>query len=141
MYEEALERCALPPLLQEAVIILLLKPGKVSTTCSSYTPLSLLNLDNKIVTKILATILSLLMEEIISRCNPVLSHIGLPLFTLEQYLLFCARYPQICPWQQPYSTLKKPLILRNGRSCLQSYVKSESEMDSQILLNYHIPNR
>lgn len=47
MYAESLEQNRLPPTLREAVIVLLPKPGKDATQCTSYRPLSLLNLDYK----------------------------------------------------------------------------------------------
>jgi len=45
---------ALPPSLMEANISLVLKKGKSSEECSSYRPISVLNLDLKLLTKILA---------------------------------------------------------------------------------------
>lgn len=51
MYEEALDTGSVPPSLNMAVVTLLLKPGKVSTLCGSYRPISLHNNDLKILCK------------------------------------------------------------------------------------------
>lgn len=44
----------IPPSMREALIVSLLKPGKPPSECSSYRPLSLLNVDTKIFAKSLA---------------------------------------------------------------------------------------
>lgn len=59
VYTEALEVGALPTSMQEAVISLLLKPGKDPAAYSSYCPISLINFDVKILVKMLSTRLSL----------------------------------------------------------------------------------
>lgn len=66
VYNEALEWQILPPTLREAVIILLPKPAKDPLLCGSYRPLSLLNLDYKILATMLALRLALLIDKIIS---------------------------------------------------------------------------
>lgn len=50
----ALEGGTLPPSMSEAVIVFLPKPGKNPELCSSYRPISLLNVDLKILAKVLA---------------------------------------------------------------------------------------
>lgn len=62
MYEEAYETGTLSPSLREAMIVMLLKPDKQATRCDSYRPLSLINIDTKILAKILATRLQPLMR-------------------------------------------------------------------------------
>ena len=52
--------------MREAVIVLMLKPGKDPALCGSYRPLSLLNHDVKILAKVLATRLSLMIAQIVS---------------------------------------------------------------------------
>ena len=54
MLNAALERRSLPASMMEAVIVVIPKPGKDPELCSSYRPISLLNVDAKILTKILA---------------------------------------------------------------------------------------
>lgn len=54
MYNEALLLGHLPPTLNSAVITLLLKKDKDPTLCSSFRSISLLNVDYKILAKVLA---------------------------------------------------------------------------------------
>lgn len=54
MFNESLNNGTLPPTLRLATIILILKPGKIPTNCSSYRPISLLGVDTKILCKVLA---------------------------------------------------------------------------------------
>ncbi|KAF7646191.1 hypothetical protein LDENG_00191820 [Lucifuga dentata] len=54
VYEEAYEEGILPPTLRLAMITLILKPGKPSTECSSFRPISLMGCDIKILCKALA---------------------------------------------------------------------------------------
>ena len=65
MYCESLDGGSLPPSLNTAVITLLLKPGRTSTLCGSYRPISLLNNDLKILCKALARRLELSLPEIV----------------------------------------------------------------------------
>lgn len=51
--------------LSEAVVLLVLKPGKDPEDCSSYRPISLVNVDTKFLAKILASWLSKVLEGII----------------------------------------------------------------------------
>ena len=57
---------SLPQTLTEASITLLLKPGKASTECGSYRPISLLNCDVKILAKALVLRLETTMHDVIS---------------------------------------------------------------------------
>lgn len=66
VYEESLERGSLPETMTQASIILLLKKDKDPTSCSSYRPLSLQNVDAKILAKALATRLEKLLPYLIS---------------------------------------------------------------------------
>ena len=54
MYNESLEVGRLPGTLLEATITLILKPDKDPLECGSYRPISLLNVDLKILSKVLA---------------------------------------------------------------------------------------
>lgn len=54
VFTESLERGSLPPTFSQASISLLLKKDKDPTLCSSYCPISLLNVDAKILAKVLA---------------------------------------------------------------------------------------
>lgn len=54
MYNDSLKNGKLPPSLYTASVSLLLKKDKNPTCCSSYRPISLLNVDLKILAKILA---------------------------------------------------------------------------------------
>ena len=66
VYNESLERGSLPPTLTQASIALLLKKGKDPSLCASYRPLSLLNVDIKILAKALAIRLEKTLPAIIS---------------------------------------------------------------------------
>lgn len=54
VYQESLEGGSLPPIMREAMIISLLKPDKQANLCDSYRPLSLINVDVKILAKLIA---------------------------------------------------------------------------------------
>lgn len=54
MYNEAMEKGELPPTLSQALITLKLKKDKDPTECKSYRPISLIPVDVKILSKILA---------------------------------------------------------------------------------------
>ena len=56
VFEDSLDLSILPPTLHQATISLLLKKGKDPFNCSSYRPISLLNVDIKILAKVLASI-------------------------------------------------------------------------------------
>ncbi len=66
MFKHSLEQASLPQSFKEALITFLLKPGKDPVDCSSYRPISLLNVDVKILAKILASQLNTLISHIIS---------------------------------------------------------------------------
>lgn len=66
MHKETLCNGKLPDSLDQALIILLLKPGKEANLCSSYRPISLLNTDYKILAKIIANRLSPLVPDLIA---------------------------------------------------------------------------
>lgn len=66
MFNESLSSGQLPPTLRQAAITLIPKKGKDPLYCSSYRPISLLNVDYKILSKILAVRLEKLMPQIIS---------------------------------------------------------------------------
>lgn len=55
---------SLPHSIREALIVSLLKPGKTPTSVDTYRPLSLINCDAKILAKVLANRLSLLMDKL-----------------------------------------------------------------------------
>ncbi|CAI5656797.1 unnamed protein product [Oreochromis niloticus] len=66
VFEESLKRGSLPQTLRQASISLLHKEGKDPTCCGSYRPISLLNVDFKILSKLLATRLERVLPSIIS---------------------------------------------------------------------------
>lgn len=66
-FEEAYEQGVLPQSMREAIIITLLKPGKSEREIDSYRPLSLINIDVKILAKLIA-----------NRIQPMLPVIALP---------------------------------------------------------------
>lgn len=66
VFNESLENGSLPPTLTQASISLLLKKDKDPTSCGSYRPISLLNVDAKILAKILACRLESILPKIIS---------------------------------------------------------------------------
>lgn len=65
MFNHSFLHNTLPPTLREANISLILKKGKCAESCSSYRPIALLNVDRKILSKILATRLEALLPRII----------------------------------------------------------------------------
>ena len=65
MFNDAFSNKELPPTLKEANISLILKKGKCPESCASYRPISLLNVDRKILAKILAIRLEGLLPKII----------------------------------------------------------------------------
>lgn len=66
MFNESFSEGRLPPTLSEATISLLLKTDKDPLLCSSYRPISLLNVDLKILSKILAQRLQQVLSSLIS---------------------------------------------------------------------------
>lgn len=54
MFNESFNNGTLPPTLRLATIVLILKPGKLPTNCSSYRSISLMGVETKILSKILA---------------------------------------------------------------------------------------
>lgn len=66
MYNESFDQACLPQTLREASISLILKKDKDPHMCSSYRPISLLNVDVKILAKILASRLETVLPNIIS---------------------------------------------------------------------------
>lgn len=61
LFEEMTEHGTMPPSMQEALLIVILKSGKPPHACPSYCPLSLLNVDTKIFAKILAPLMTTLV--------------------------------------------------------------------------------
>lgn len=66
VYEESLLHGSLPLTTRQAVISLILKKGKESLDCDSYRPISLLNVDGKILSKILACRLETILPSIVA---------------------------------------------------------------------------
>ena len=66
LFDDCLESSNLPPTLRQASISLLLKKGRDPLSCSSYRPISLLNVDIKILAKVLALHLESVLPTIIS---------------------------------------------------------------------------
>ena len=66
MFNESLSSGSLPPTLRQVAITLLLKGGKDPLQCASYRPISLLNVDYKILSKVLAARLEKVIPQIIS---------------------------------------------------------------------------
>ena len=66
MFNESLANGSLPQTLSQAVISLLLKKDKDPTECGSYRPISLLNIESKIIAKVLAKRLESTLPLIIS---------------------------------------------------------------------------
>uniref|UniRef100_A0A9J8AZK4 Reverse transcriptase domain-containing protein n=1 Tax=Cyprinus carpio carpio TaxID=630221 RepID=A0A9J8AZK4_CYPCA len=67
MFNHSLDQSTLPPSLTQAHITVLLKPDKDALDCSSYRPISLLNVDVKILSKVLASRMECIIPDIISQ--------------------------------------------------------------------------
>lgn len=65
VFEEARESGILPLSMREAHIISLSKPGKSPIYCDSYRPLSLINMDAKILAKLIANRITPLMTTLV----------------------------------------------------------------------------
>lgn len=67
MFKESFANGMLPESLRHALITLIPKPNKINTKCDSFRPISLLNTDVKVLSKILARRLETLLPKIIHR--------------------------------------------------------------------------
>lgn len=65
MYSEAFNQNILEATLREALMVLILKPNKEPRYCESYRPISLINVDIKILAKVLARRLNAVISKII----------------------------------------------------------------------------
>lgn len=90
MYEEAFERQVLQPTLYQALISVILKKGKNPTDCSSYWPISLIPLDIKIFSKILANCLQKVISALIHP-DQALFKIGTLLIILDASSTLCGQ--------------------------------------------------
>ena len=66
MYNESLKRGSVPPTRTQASIAHLLKEGKDPTSCSSFRPLSLLNVDVKVLEEVIVRPLEVVLPGLIS---------------------------------------------------------------------------
>lgn len=66
VYQESFASGMLPQTMRQATISLILKKDKPPLECGSYRPLSLLNVDNKILAKMIAKRLEIVMPMLIS---------------------------------------------------------------------------
>lgn len=66
VFDETFESGSLPPTMRQAVISLILKKDKPPLECGSFRPISLLNVDSKLLAKILARRLEIILPSIIS---------------------------------------------------------------------------
>lgn len=66
MFQVSLELGMLPDSMNEALIVVIIKPGKDRLHCGSYRPISLLNNDAKILAKVLALRLQMIILSLIS---------------------------------------------------------------------------
>lgn len=66
MYKEALSSGSLPVTLRQASITLLAKKDKDPLLCTSYRPISLLNVDFKVLSKVLAKRLESVIPDVVS---------------------------------------------------------------------------
>lgn len=67
LYNDSFKVCSLPPTLSNASISLLLKRDKDPTCCGSYRPISLLNVDYKILAKVLSFRLERVLSSLVSQ--------------------------------------------------------------------------
>lgn len=92
-----LEEGCLLPTMSEAVIVVIPKPNKDPDLCSLYRPIPLLNVDAKIVTKILANRLnSVILTLVHGDQSSFMPGKGTDLKTYSAYI-------HIFPWQPPKS--------------------------------------
>lgn len=85
MFIESLNAKSLPPTLRQATVSLLLKPNKDPLDCSSYRPISLLNVDFKILSKTLAIQLELQLPSLIAPDQTGFIKGRLGLFNLRRF--------------------------------------------------------
>lgn len=65
MYKDVYDRCILPKSMRDALIVLISKPHKDHDLCESYRPISLINVDAKILAKLLAKRLNKVIASVI----------------------------------------------------------------------------
>lgn len=66
LYQQSFEAAYLPASFYEAIIVVIHKSGKPQDQCGSYQPISLINLEAKILTKILAVRLASVILSLVS---------------------------------------------------------------------------
>lgn len=124
----------LPPTLHQVSIYLLLKKGKDPLSCSSYYPISFLNVDITILAKVLALRLESVFPQTkqaslkIDSLSSVLSEYSIS-FTLHLCHSF-RRFP--CHWM-----LRKPLIVCSEATCYMLFLDLALVMFLFPRLNYY----
>lgn len=138
MYNESFELGHLSQTLNQASISLLLKKGKDPLACSSYCPISLLNVDFKLLSKLLALRLESFLPSIISLDQTVLYTIPPPSTHEAVILLDAEKAFDRVEWDYLLYALEKFGFKINFISWIKLLNLNHKPQSGQIMSNQNI---